>query len=46
MSSEFRDYIVDTILKEKIYDIIKSQVKISTEAKAVPAHDEEEEIED
>ncbi|NTV26767.1 MAG: trigger factor, partial [Chlorobiaceae bacterium] len=43
MSTEFRDYIVDTILKEKIYDVIKSKVTVTTEAKAVPAHDEEEE---
>ena len=29
MSAEFRDYITDTILKEKIYDIIKSKVTIT-----------------
>jgi trigger factor len=41
MSTEFRDYIVDTILKEKIYDVIKSKVTITREATPVPAHDEE-----
>jgi trigger factor len=42
MSTEFRDYIVDTILKEKIYDIIKSKVTITREAAQVPSHEEEE----
>ena len=42
MSTEFRDYIVDTIIKEKIYDLIKSKVSISKAAKPVPSHEEEE----
>ena len=37
-SAEFRDYITDTILKEKIYDIIKSKVTITEEEKPLPAH--------
>ncbi len=45
LSNEFRDYIVDTLIKEKIYDFIKSQVKIEKEAKPIPSHDEEEEAE-
>ena len=36
MSAEFRDYITDTILKEKIYDIIKSKVTITEEEKPLP----------
>ena len=43
MSTEFRDYIADTIIKEKIYDVIKSKVSIAKAATPVPAHDEEEE---
>ncbi len=39
MSTEFRDYITDTILKDKIYDIIKSSVTINGENKPLPAHD-------
>ncbi len=35
-SAEFRDYITDTILKEKIYDIIKSKVTITEEEKPLP----------
>jgi trigger factor len=42
MSTEFKDYIVDTILKEKIYDIIKSQVTVTKEATPVPTQAEEE----
>jgi trigger factor len=38
MSAEFRDYITDTIFKEKIYDIIKSKVTISEEEKSIPVH--------
>ncbi|UWX57334.1 trigger factor [Chlorobaculum sp. MV4-Y] len=38
MSSEFKDYIIDTILKEKIYDVIKSKVTITKEATPVPVH--------
>jgi trigger factor len=38
MSAEFRDYITDTILKDKIYDIIKSTVTITEEDTPVPAH--------
>jgi trigger factor len=38
MSTEFKDYIIDTILKEKIYDVIKSKVTITKEATPVPAH--------
>ncbi len=38
MSAEFRDYITDTIFKEKIYDIIKSKVTISEEEKSIPEH--------
>jgi len=36
MSAEFRDYITDTILKEKIYDIIKSKITITEEEKPLP----------
>ena len=36
MSPEFRDYITDTILKEKIYEIIKSKVTITEEERPVP----------
>jgi trigger factor len=39
MSTEFKDYIIDTILKEKIYDIIKSQVAIVREETPIPAHE-------
>ena len=38
MSTEFRDYITDTILKDKIYDIIKATVTINGENKPLPAH--------
>ncbi len=38
MSTEFRDYITDTILKDKIYGIIKSSVTINGENKPLPAH--------
>ena len=38
MSTEFRDYITDTILKDKIYDIIKSKVTITEEETPIPAH--------
>ncbi|NTW47051.1 MAG: trigger factor [Chlorobaculum sp.] len=38
MSTEFKDYIIDTILKEKIYDVIKSKVTINKEATPIPAH--------
>ena len=38
MSSEFRDYITDTILKDKIYEIIKSKVTITEEETSIPAH--------
>ncbi|MCX6178436.1 MAG: trigger factor [Chlorobiales bacterium] len=38
MSAEFRDYITDTILKDKIYDIIKSKVTITEEVTPVPVH--------
>ncbi|NTU57352.1 MAG: trigger factor [Chlorobiaceae bacterium] len=39
MSSEFRDYIVDTLMKDKIYDVIKSKVTITKEATPLPAHE-------
>ena len=39
MSSEFRDYITDTILKDKIYGILKSAVTIQGENKPLPQHD-------
>jgi trigger factor len=39
MSTEFKDYIIDTILKEKIYDVIKSKVTITREATPIPVHD-------
>ena len=39
LSAEFRDYITDTILKEKIYDVIKSKVTITEEEKPLPAHE-------
>jgi trigger factor len=38
MSDEFRDYITDTILKDKIYNIIKSKITITEEEKPIPAH--------
>ncbi|MEI8031866.1 MAG: trigger factor [Chlorobiaceae bacterium] len=38
LSAEFRDYITDTILKDKIYDIIKSKVTITEEAAPIPEH--------
>jgi trigger factor len=38
MSTEFRDYITDTILKDKVYDIIRSQVTIVEESKPIPVH--------
>ena len=38
-STEFKDYIIDTILKEKIYDAIKSKVTITKEATPIPVHD-------
>ena len=38
LSSEFRDYITDTILKDKIYNIIKSAVTITEEETPIPAH--------
>ncbi|AOS84522.1 trigger factor [Chlorobaculum limnaeum] len=38
MSTEFKDYIIDTILKEKIYDVIKSKVSITKEATPIPEH--------
>jgi trigger factor len=39
MSTEFKDYIIDTILKEKIYDVIKSKVTITREATPIPVHE-------
>jgi trigger factor len=41
MSSEFKDYIVDTIMKDKIYEIIKSQVSIVKEDKPLPTQEED-----
>ena len=41
MSTEFRDYITDTILKDKIYGIIKSSVTINGENKPIPEHNNE-----
>jgi len=38
-SPEFKDYIIDTIMKEKIYEVIKSKVTITKEATPIPAHD-------
>ncbi|NTW68262.1 MAG: trigger factor [Chlorobiaceae bacterium] len=38
LSAEFRDYITDTILKDKIYEIIKSKVTITEEATPIPVH--------
>lgn len=38
-SAEFRDYITDTILKDKIYGIIKSSITINGESKPIPEHD-------
>ncbi len=38
MSTEFKDYMTDTILKDKIYGIIKSSVTIQGENKAIPKH--------
>ena len=39
MSTEFRDYMTDTILKDKIYSIIKSSITINGENKPIPSHD-------
>jgi trigger factor len=38
LSAEFRDYITDTIFKEKIYDIIKAKVTINEEERSIPLH--------
>jgi len=38
MSAEFRDYITDSITKEKIYDIIREKVTITDEPTPVPEH--------
>ncbi|MCF8215302.1 MAG: trigger factor [Chlorobium sp.] len=38
MSDEFRDYISDSILKDKVYEIIRSQVTITEEPTPIPAH--------
>ncbi|ABB23160.1 trigger factor [Pelodictyon luteolum DSM 273] len=38
MSADFRDYVTDTITKEKIYEIIKAKVSITDEATPVPDH--------
>lgn len=38
MSAEFRDYITDSITKDKIYEIIKSKVTITDEPTEVPEH--------
>ncbi len=40
LSTEFRDYISDTLLKDKVYDIIKSSVTINDENK--PLSEEQE----
>ncbi len=37
-STEFRDYVTDTILKDKIYGIIRSKVAINGEQKPLPEH--------
>lgn len=39
MSTEFRNYITDTILKNKVYDIIKAQVTITEEPAPIPTHE-------
>ncbi len=39
LSAEFRDYITDTILKEKIYNVIKSKVTITEEEKPLPTRE-------
>ena len=39
LSPEFRDYITDTILKDKIYNLIKSKVTITEEEKPLPVHE-------
>ncbi len=38
MSTEFKDYMIDTILKDKVYGIIKSSVTIQGENKSIPKH--------
>jgi len=38
MSDEFRDYITDTILKDKIYGIIKAMVTITEKETPIPVH--------
>ncbi len=36
MSDQVREYVVDRILRQKIYDVVKSKVKINTETKPIP----------
>jgi len=36
MSDQVREYVVDRILRQKVYDVIKSKVKINTETKPIP----------
>ncbi len=36
MSDQVREYVVDRILRQKIYEVIKSKVKINTETKPIP----------
>ncbi|RNA65468.1 trigger factor [Prosthecochloris sp. ZM_2] len=40
MSTEFRDYVTDSILKDKIYGLIKSQVTIEGKNTPLPKHGE------
>jgi trigger factor len=35
MSDQVREYVVDRILRQKVYDVIKSKVKINTETKPI-----------
>jgi trigger factor len=35
-SNQMREYIADRILRQKIYDVIKSKVTINTETKPIP----------
>lgn len=37
LSDQVRDYVVDRIIRQKVYDLLKSKVKINIETKPVPS---------
>lgn len=37
LSEQVRDYVIDRILRQKVYDFLKSKVKINAEAKPIPS---------